>query len=171
MPFQPVPPRPLRDTLTTLDTDTLADPDLSQNPELTRSAYAAADVPAQHANPTNPLNPLARINSNAEVQARLHYYQNLSPGSHSPNDTAHQAQLVALLDTYLIMDRKQAVYHVKTLPVGGIVIVPFVHANNVRVACHYHTKHHDREFRTETLRVGTGDPKDQARYLKVVRVA
>jgi hypothetical protein len=170
MPFQPTPPRPLRDTLNTLNTlDTAAD--TQPNPELARSAYAAADIPAHHSNPNNPLSGVARINSNAEVQARLHYYQNLSPDSRSLHDTSHQAQLVALLDTYLVMDRKQAVYHVKTVPVGGIVIVPFVHANNLRVACHYHTKHHDREYRTETLRVGMGDPADQARYLKVVRVA
>lgn len=167
MPFQPIPPRPLRDTLSTLDTAA----DTQPNPELARSAYAAADIPAHHSNPNNPLSGVARINSNAEVQARLHYYQNLSPDSRSLHDTSHQAQLVALLDTYLVMDRKQAVYHVKTVPVGGIVIVPFVHANNLRVACHYHTKHHDREYRTETLRVGMGDPADQARYLKVVRVA
>jgi hypothetical protein len=165
MPF-----RPLRDTLAILDTDTAA------NPELARSAYAAADIPAQHSNPNNPLNPATRINANAAVQARLTYYQNLNPGdpharTPSLNEAAHQAQLVALLDTCLIMDRKQAVYHVKTMPVGGVLIVPFVHANNVRVACYYHTKHRDREFRTETLRVGTGEPKDQARYLKVVRVA
>jgi hypothetical protein len=168
MPFQPV--RPLRDTLAILDTDTTA------NPELARSAYAAADIPAQHANPNNPLNPTTRINNSAAVQARLTYYQNLNPNdahSRTPslNEAAQQAQLVALLDTYLIMDRKQAVYHIKTIPVGGIVIVPFVHANNVRVACYYHTKHNDREFRTETIRVGTGDPADHARYLKVVRVA
>jgi hypothetical protein len=167
MPFQPIPPRPLRDTLSTLDTPA----DTHPNPELARSAYAAADIPAHHSNPNNPLSGVARINSNAEVQARLHYYQNLSPDSRSLHDTSHQAQLVALLDTYLVMDRKQAVYHAKTMPVGGIVIVPFVHANNLRVACHYHTKHHDREYRTETLRVGMGDPADQARYLKVVRVA
>ena len=167
MPFQPIPPRPLRDTLNTLDTAA----DTQPNPELARSAYAAADIPAHHSNPNNPLSGVARINSNAEVQARLHYYQHLSPDSRSLHDTSHQAQLVALLDTYLVMDRKQAVYHVKTVPVGGIVIVPFVHANNLRVACHYHTKHHDREYRTETLRVGMGDPADQARYLKVVRVA
>lgn len=169
MPFQPVPPRPLRSTLSTLDTP--ADTDTGPNPELTRSAYAAADIPAQHSNPTNPLSGVARINSNAEVQARLHYYQNLTPDSRSLHDTSHQSQLIALLDTYLVMDRKQAVYHIKTMPVGGIVIVPFVHANNLRVACHYHTKNHDREFRTETLRVGAGDPKDHARYLKVVRVS
>lgn len=168
MPFQPT--RPLREALSLLDTDTTA------NPELARSAYAAADIPAQHSNPNNPLNPATRINTNTAVQARLNYYQNLSPGdthlrTPSMNEAAYQAQLVALLDTCLIMDRKQAVYQVKTIPVGGIVIVPFVHANNVRVACYYHTKNNDREFRTETLRVGTGEPKDQARYLKVVRVA
>lgn len=161
MPFQPV--RPLRDTLNTLDTDT------GPNPELLRSAYAAADVPAQHANPTSPINPATRINSNATVQARLTYYQNLNPNAVSL-DTNQQAQLVSLLDTCLIMDRKQAIYHIKTMPVGGIVIVPFVHANNLRVACQYHTKHYDREFRTETLRVGTGALQDRARYLKVVRV-
>jgi hypothetical protein len=165
MPF-----RPLRDTLAILDTDTTA------NSELALSAYAAADIPAQHSNPNNPLNPITRISSNAAVQARLTYYQNLNPGdpyarTPSMNEAAHQAQLVALLDTCLIMDRKQAVYHVKTMPMGGVLIVPFVHANNVRVACYYHTKNNDREFRTETLRVGTGEPKDQARYLKVVRVA
>lgn len=159
MPF-----RPLRDTLATLDIDT------APNPELTRSAYAAADIPAQHANPTSPLNPATRINTSATVQARLNYYQNLNVNSLA-GDTSHQAQLVALLDTCLIMDRKQAIYHIKTMPVGGIVIVPSIYANNLRVACQYHTKHYDREFRTETLRVGTGEPKDQARYLKVVRVA
>jgi len=168
MPFQPT--RPLRDTLAILDTDTTA------NPELARSAYAAADIPAQHANPTNPLNPATRINNTTTVQARLTYYQNLNPHDTHPrtpslNEAAHQAQLVALLDTCLIMDRKQAIYHIKTIPVGGIVIVPFAYANNVRVACYYHTKHNDREFRTETIRVGTGDPADHARYLKVVRVA
>jgi hypothetical protein len=154
MPF-----RPLRETLS------LTDPD----PELLRSAYAAADVPAQHANPTSPINPTTRINSGATVQARLTYYQNLNVNSPTA-DTSRQAQLVALLDTCLVMDRKQAIYHIKTMPVGGIVIVPSIYANNLRVACQYHTKHYDREFRTETLRVGTGDPKDQARYLKVVRV-
>jgi len=158
MPFQPT--RPLRETLSLLDPD----------PELLRSAYAAADVPAQHANPTSPISPTARINSGATVQARLNYYQNLNANSFA-GDTSHQAQLVALLDTCLVMDRKQAIYHVKTMPVGGIVIVPSIYANNLRVACQYHTKHYDREFRTETLRVGTGEPKDQARYLKVVRVA
>jgi hypothetical protein len=168
MPFQPT--RSLRDTLAILDTDTTA------NPELARSAYAAADIPAQHANPTNPLNPATRINNTTTVQARLTYYQNLNPHDTHPrtpslNEAAHQAQLVALLDTCLIMDRKQAIYHIKTIPVGGIVIVPFAYANNVRVACYYHTKHNDREFRTETIRVGTGDPADHARYLKVVRVA
>lgn len=140
MPFKPISAASL-----TLDPSAL-----NPDPATLRSIHEAADIPSRRPNP-NAINP--------QVQARLRYYEALATDT-----AAHEAQLVNQLDTYLLLDRKAALHKLKTMPIGDIVITPYTHANNVRVACHYHNTKHDRVFRTETMKVG------DARYIKVVRV-
>ena len=120
---------------------------------LIRSAHEAAGVPSKFGTSpaTRPLDPT--------VQARLRYYEALRL-----DEATLQAQLVNQLDTYLILDRKAALQRLKTMPVGDIVIVPGAYANHLRVACHYHNRHHAKTIRTETLKVGDN------RYLKAMRV-
>lgn len=127
--------------------------DSTPDDSLLRSAHEAASVPTKFG-PTTANRPL-----DPQVQARLRYYETLKV-----DIATLQTQLVNQLDAYLILDRKQALQKLKTMPVGDIVIVPFVHANNIRVACHYNAKHYEKAMRTETIKLG------DARYLKVMRV-
>lgn len=134
-------------------TSSVSSLDDTPDASLIRSAHEAAGVPSRFgASPASrPLDP--------HVQARLRYYETLRL-----DEATLQAQLVNQLDTYLTLDRKAALQKLKTMTVGDVVIVPFLYANHLRVACHYHNRNHNKTLRTETMKVG------DTRYLKVLRV-
>jgi len=69
-----------------------------------------------------------------------------------------------LLERYYHPYRKDALYAMRTMPVGHMVIVDAEHTNNMRVATHYQSKKHGRKYRTDTMHMGARD------YLRVVRV-
>ena len=63
----------------------------------------------------------------------------------------------------LIVDRADALDTLKTMPIGTSFYIDHIHANNVRVACHYNRKHYLKTYRTETVEYS------KHQYLRVTR--
>jgi hypothetical protein len=80
---------------------------------------------------------------------------------HSPRVTTYE--LGQHLKHLLITDRADALDTLKTMPIGKSFYIDHLHANNVRVACHYNRKHYLKTYRTETVEYS------KHQYLRVTR--
>lgn len=69
-----------------------------------------------------------------------------------------------LVSKFYEPDRKMALFKLKTLSVGEVLVVSMLDANNLRVACNYHQNRFDKKFYTAKFEY------NKRGYLEIKRV-